>query len=246
MITMKTLLLILLFVFTQQLVHAQFNDSTHYLIGYTSTGVINKTNNNRSYVLNNGIRFTLNRQQASLNAASSWVYGQQQATKTNNDFSSTVDFDLYKNIRQLYYWGIGNYDRSYSLKVNNRLQAGAGLGYSIFRDQNANLVISDGIIYERSDLTDANSKQDVYETLRNSLRVKFRWVIKDFITLDGMHFLQNSLSINDDYIIKSNTNFSLKLRKWLNFTTSLTYNKITRTNRENLLFTFGLTAERYF
>lgn len=225
---------------------AQLNDSTHHYISYASTGIINKTNTNRSYVLTNLLKFTLDRKQITLNAAASYVYGQLQETKTNNDFSSTVDFDLYKNIHRFYYWGLGSYDKSYSLKVNDRLQAGAGVAYNFFKGEKALLVLSDGLLYERSDLFDANGTRDIYQTVRNSARLKFKWIITDLLTLDGTHFLQNSLTVKNDYIIKSSTSLSLKLRKWLSFSTALQYNKITRSDRENLLLTFGLTAERFF
>ncbi len=243
---MKKSGLLLVGLIMQTCLYAQFNDSTHYLVGYTSTGIINRTENNKSYLLSNALRFTLNRQYVSLNVASSYVYGQQQDTKTNNDFSSTLDFDLYKNIHRLYYWGLANYDKSYSLKINDRLQAGAGLAFRFLKNESANILVSDGLLYENSDLVDANGKRDAYQTVRNSLRVKYHWVVTDFIILDGTNFLQNSLADKKDYLLKSNTTLSLKLRKWLNVTTALQYNKITRTGRENLLLTFGLAAEKYF
>ena len=66
------------------------------------------------------------------------------------------------------------------------------------------------------------------------------------ISIDGIGFIQNSLNYGDDYILKINLNASLRLLKWVSFTTAFSYNKITKTNRENLLFTYGLTFERYF
>lgn len=225
---------------------SQFKDSLHYYVYYGSTGVINKTNDGNSFVLSNGLKFSVSKKLMTLNSSNSWIYGEQQVRKTNNDFSSVLDFDIYKNTRKLYYWGLGNYDKSYSLKIIDRLQVGAGLGYTFFKTNTANLVFSDGLIYESSDLLKADKTRDKYHTFRNSARLKFRWVIKDMLTLEGVQFLQNSLSDKDDYIIKTNATASLKLVKWLNFTTAINYNKLTRTNRENLLVTFGLTVEKYF
>jgi hypothetical protein len=71
-------------------------------------------------------------------------------------------------------------------------------------------------------------------------------VIREIITLDGSDFLQHSLDDGSDYIIKSNTNLSVKLLKWLSVTASVTYNKLNATRRENLLVNYGLTFERYF
>lgn len=181
-----------------------------------------------------------------LNTSNSWVYGEQQVSKTNNDFSSILDFDIYKNIRKLYYWGLGSYDKSFSLKINDRLQAGLGVGFTFLNTKTANIVFSDGIIYERNDLISAGNINNKYATFRNSARLKFRWVIRDLLVVEGVHFLQNSLSDNKDYIIKSNSSASFKLMKWLNFTTTVNYNKLTRTKRENLLITFGLNVEKYF
>ncbi len=243
---MNRFVIVLFFMVVSQFAFAQFNDSVHYYIYYGSTGVLNKTNDGNSFVLNNTLRFSVSKKIMTLNTTNSYVYGEQRLNKTNNDFSSILDFDIYKNIRKLYYWGLGNFDKSFSLKINNRGQAGGGLAYRFIKTPTAELVLSDGIIYERSDLQKADATRDVYETLRNSARLRFRWVIKDILVLDGLQFFQNSLSDKNDYIIKSTTTASFKLRKWLNFTTALNYNKLSKTQRENLLVTFGLTVEQYF
>src|SRR5688572_28578762 len=128
--------------FAVQQSQAQFNDSTHHMLAYSATGIINKTNNNRSYLLNNEVRYTLNSTKITLNAAAGYVYGQLQDMKTNNDFSSTVDCDLFKTSHRLYYWALGSYDKSYSLKINDRLQAGGGVAYNFIRKANALLVLS--------------------------------------------------------------------------------------------------------
>jgi hypothetical protein len=66
------------------------------------------------------------------------------------------------------------------------------------------------------------------------------------VVIDGSNFLQNSLDRKQDYIIRSTTNLSFKLQKWLSLTTSLNYNRANRTQSENLLLTYGLTVEKYF
>ncbi|MBB5394566.1 DUF481 domain-containing protein [Mucilaginibacter sp. AK015] len=92
----------------------------------------------------------------------------------------------------------------------------------------------------------ANNKRDVYQTYRNSLRLQFRFNISDRVVIDGSNFLQNSMQQQSDYIIRSTTSLSFKLQKWLSLTTSLNYNRLNRTNSENLLFTYGVTAEKWF
>jgi len=141
---------------------------------------------------------------------------------------------------------LANYNTSYSLKVNNELLAGAGIAYSIIDRKNAYLNVSDGVLYDTSDLTLPDNNRDVYQTYRNSFRLSFKFGIDDKLELNSKSFLQNSFQNSSDYIIKSTTNFSFKLNKWLDLTTALTYNRQNRTQGENLLFTYGLTLEKYF
>jgi hypothetical protein len=225
---------------------AQFNDSVHHNIGYAASGIINQTNEGNSFVLNNSAKFNINKKNKFFNSNAGWVYGRQNGQLTNNDVTATLDFDIYGKIPRLYYWGLAGYDKSYSLKINDRFQGGLGLGYNLLNKKEASLVISDGILYEYSDLEDTASSHDRYHTLRNSLRVKYHFVWMGIITLDGIQFWQPSLSSKTDYIIKSTNSLSLKLKKWLNFTSSLIYNKVNRTQSKNLLFTIGLSADYYF
>lgn len=226
---------------------AQFNDSVFHYVRYAATGIVNKTNDANSFVLSNNLRYGLKKKTTSLNSNTSWIYGQQKSTLTNNDFASTLDFNIFRSdSAKLYYWGLLNFDKSYSLKINHRLQTGLGLAYNFVDNNKFFFNLSDGILYETSNLKLTDSTNDTYNTFRNSFRVRYRLTIKEIIVLDGMNFLQNSLKDGDDYIIKSVNTLTIKLRKWLGLSTSLTYNRINRTGRENLLFTFGLTAETYF
>lgn len=232
---------------------SQYTDSATRLIGYSSTGVLNKTNNGSSYVLNNNLRFGISKKIYSLNFASGWVYGAHQSVLTNNDVTSSLDFNIYKAPPHFYYWGLATHTASYSLKIRYQLQSGLGIGYNIIESRNAliersnaSLIISDGILYETNNLILKDSMTDIYHTFRNSLRLKFRWVIQNIIVIDGTNFWQPSLTNGNDYIIRSLSNLSVKLNKWLNLTASVTYNKYNRTASENLLFTYGLSAEKYF
>ena len=226
---------------------AQFNDSIHHYIRYAATGIINKTDDTRSYLLSNTLRYNLRKKNRSLNFNGSHVFGQQNKTTTNNDFSSTLDFNLFpKDSAKIYYWGLLNFDKSFSLKINTRMQTGVGLAYNFIDNSTRFFNISEGILFEKSDLKMDNGSKDIYQTFRNSLRVRYRFVFSKIIVWDGTNFLQNSLSNRHDYIIKSSNTVSLKLRKWLSITTAVTYNKLNLTSRENLLITFGLLAETYF
>lgn len=225
---------------------SQYTDSTHHYTSLSSTGVINNTKDGNSYVITNALKFGIRKKSIALNSTNSWVYGQQQDRLTNNDFSAVLDFNVYKTFDNFYYWGLLNYDKSYSLKINNRLQAGLGVAYSFVDQPKAYLNISDGILYESSDLNLGDTAKSVYNTFRNSLRLRYRFVIRELVVLDGTNFWQPSLSYGNDYILKFNNSLSFKLNKWISFTTAATYNKVSRTARENLLLTFGLTLEKYF
>ncbi len=243
---MGKLILSLLCLFFAKVTLSQFTDSTHYLLAYASTGVINKTNNSHSYVFSNTLRFATRKKSISLNSSNSWIYGWQQENLTNNDFSSSLDFNLFKTFPHFYYWGLANYDKSYSLKIVNRLQAGLGVAYSFIDREAAFFNISNGILYEASKLNINDTVINKYQTLRNSLRVRSRFVINNMIVIDATQLWQPSFYDKKDYILKSSFGLSVKLVKWLNFTTAVDYNRVNRTQRENLLITFGLSAEKYF
>lgn len=242
----KKLVSLILVIFSSLLTYSQFNASIHHYVNFSSTGVLNKTNNGNSYVLTNGLRFNISKKNIRLNSTNSWIYGEQQKRLTNNDFSSTLDFNLFKTKSYFYYWGLANYDKSYSLKINNRLQAGAGVAYNIIDTTTAFFNISDGILYENSNLKSDDNTNNYYSLFRNSFRLRYRFVIKEIIIFDGSNFLQNSLSDSDDYIIKSINSVSVRLKKWLKITAATNYNRNQKTNSETLLITFGLTAEKYF
>jgi len=238
------LLLIIAGCFTKSA--AQFNDSIQHYINYATTGVVNRTNESQSFLISNALRFQIKKKRIALNNSNSFIYGEQQQRITNRDLSLNLDFIVQTTLPHFYYWGLINYDKSYSLKINNRIQTGIGVAYSIFDKPAIFVNISDGILYENSNLIITDSTNNAYETFRNSLRLRFRIIIKEMVTLNSTSYFQNSLSDGNDYIIQSVNNLSIKLKKWLSFTTAVTYNKVQRTHRENLLLTFGLTAEKYF
>ncbi|MBS1565309.1 MAG: DUF481 domain-containing protein [Bacteroidetes bacterium] len=255
----KNLLLFLLLAFTgpvfsQQVDSTHYTDTVHYHLNYAATGIINNANGVHSYVLTNAMKFNISRKSATINLSGSWIYGEQQKQLMNNDFSSGLDFDLYKSLRHFYYWGLATYNTSYSLKVNGQIQTGVGVGYNVVDKKNMVLILSDGLLYENGDLYEivyhadgTNSYQrSVYNTVRNSFRLLFHYNIRDLIVLDGTDFFQHSLSSFNDYIIRATQSVSLKLSKLLSFTTTLTYNKFTRTGAENLLLNFGLTLDKNF
>ncbi|WP_295128127.1 DUF481 domain-containing protein [uncultured Chitinophaga sp.] len=225
---------------------AQFSDSVHYYVKYASTGSFNRTEDAKSFLLNNALAFKVSQKRVMLNADASYIYGRQDQSQTNNDVSSSINFNLYGNNRRFYYWGLTSYDKSYSLKINNRFQGGLGVAYDVIRRPTAVVNLSDGILFENADLILKDTIPDKYQTFRNSFRVYYKWTIKSIIVLEGTQYWQQSLATGSDYILKSNNALSIKLRSWLAITAALNYNKVNRTGRENLFMNYGLTVEKYF
>jgi hypothetical protein len=212
----------------------------------SSTGSYNKAINVVTYLFTNNLDFGLKKKIISLSFDNNWIYGRSGGNLTNNDYSSTLQFNLYKSLPHFFYWGLASYNTSYSLKINGQALAGAGAAYSIFDRKKVFLNISDGLVFDHSDLVLPDSSRLHYQTVRNSFRIMFKFVIKDIFSIDGSDFLQNSFVRSSDYIIKSTTNVSLKLNKWINLTSSLQYNNEKRTQSSNLTFTYGLKFDRFF
>ena len=185
----KSYLLFILFVFLSSISFAQFNDSVHHRFSFASTGTINKTQETSSYVLTNAAGYEVNKKKIGFNAGASWIYGQQDKKLSNNDVSVSSNLDFLKNVQKLYYWALLNFDESYSLKINYRFQSGVGVGYTFVNNPALNLVVSDGFLYETSDLTDPVLGKDIYQTVRNSFRVKYKWSFKNTVILQGTDFI---------------------------------------------------------
>lgn len=233
--------------FTHHNAFAQFNDTTNYYINLSSIGIANKTNDRESWLLNNHFKFSIYKKQISLNTSAVMIYGEQNGLLSNRDFIGALDFNYYLKDKPTYFWGLATYEKNYSLKINNRIQTGVGVGYNLLQRDNMHINISDGILYEHSDLPLTAEGEDIdYTTFRNSFRLKYRFVFNNIITFDGSDFIQHSLSDRSDYILRSQNNLSLKLLRWLSITAGVTYNKLSKTGRENLLMNYGITIERYF
>lgn len=225
---------------------AQLNDSIHHQLRLTTTGNYNRTNDTRQFLFNNSILFRLERKETSLNANGKWVYGRNTTAVTNNDFTSGLEFNLNKTFPNFYYWGFANFTSSYSLRVRQQWQSGVGIAYRIWNNKNIMLSISDGILYEYSHINKEATAPAIYETYRNSLRINCRVKLPPILSFNVMGYYQPSLSIKDDYIISCTSGIDVKLLKWLSCNASFSYNKITRTRRENMIISYGLVVEKFF
>lgn len=226
---------------------AQFSDSIHHYIVYSTTGIINNTNNSRAYLVSNAVQYRIRKQKRSLNLSSSYIYGKQQRRKSNDDFTVTMDFNLFpKDSSRLYYWGLLNYDKSFSLNIVSRMQAGLGAAYNFFNDEKRFINLSDGILYEYSNVKLNDSTNDKRNLARNSLRLRYRFQIQKIIVINGTNLLQTAFGNSEDYIVKLDNSINLMLRTWLSFKLAFNYNRNNLSDRENMLITLGLSAEKYF
>lgn len=224
---------------------AQWSDSTHYFVQLSSTNSINRANAKSAYLFNNGLRFSIRKEQVTLNLNNSWLYGQQDGAKTNNDYSATFDANFYRSGRKFFYWGLANYNTSFSLHIKNQLLAGTGVAYSFFDSEAAYLNLSDGFLFDASSIL-VGDRNVHYQTIRNSLRLAYKFVIAERITFQGSNFFQPSMRDGSDYNLRLNNDLSFLLFRGLSLKAALTYNRINRTASENLLFTYGVAFERYF
>lgn len=226
---------------------AQTTDTLHpHKIKIASSGSFNHTHDGITYLFNNAVNYSYSKKNFSLNSNSTYVYGNTPNDLTNNDFNTSLNFNYISTIPKFYYWGLVNFTSSYSLKVKEQLQSGLGIAYRFIQNDKTRFVVSDGILFERSNIIQEDNTGLSYQTFRNSLRVQFSTQYKDLLTFSSVGFYQPSLNYGGDFIINANATLGIKVWKWLSFTTTVTYNNVSRTQRENLLFTYGFVAERLF
>lgn len=243
---MRGLFIICFFLLRSLCSSAQFSDSITHYFRVAASGNLNRSNNATAYLLSNEARYSVRKKRTTLNTVATWLYGEQGSRLTNNDFVATADFNLYRDSSNLYYWALANYTTSYSLKINNQVQTGLGLAYNFVNTASAWLNLSDGILYERSHLATGDPNRNQYHTFRNSLRLAYRFIIRKNLTVAGTNFLQSSLGNGNDYIVRTSNSLVLKLNQWISVGTTISYNQFKRTGTENLLFTYGIVAEKYF
>lgn len=225
---------------------AQENDTIVNYLNASSTGTFNKTDDFHSYLFSNSLNYSIKRKAIKANVAGKWLYGKQQNILVNNDFNNSFDLNLYKTFPDFYYWVLVNYNRVYSLKINNQVQYGAGVAYNIVSKPKFVLNLSDGIINDYSDVYVMDTNRVIYQTLRNSARLQVKIKIGERFTFSSISFLQSSLKDHNDYIIKHETMLLLKLFKWLSLSSRFTYDHVASTRKQNLYLTYGLTIDHYF
>lgn len=226
---------------------AQMNDSTHHYLNAGLSGTLNQSSGSKNYLLSNALKYRFYKRKSELNANAAWIYGQNKEGITNNDVTTALDFNIYRDTAsRLNYWGLAAYTSSYSLRINSQFQAGLGAAYKLIDNGLLYFRVSNGILFEQSDIAPTDSTREHDHTFRNSLRLQLRWHPYHALSFEGTSFWQPSIKHIDDYIVTCQLGLSLKLVKWLSLSTRLNYNRINRTGKENLLFTYGVLFERYF
>lgn len=244
----RSILLLLLCCFIGEKTFAQFNDSVHHQIGANLSGTMNRSPVAKTYLLNNGFKYSLNKKRTQLNFNNAWIYGENSGKLTNNDYNAALDFNIFRhNQARLNYWGLAGYTTSYSLKIGHQLQTGLGAAYKLIDKEGvAMLRISDGILYEANTILTPDNAKESYSTFRNSLRVQLRLYHKKIISFESTAFWQPSLEYKNDYIVNTQLALNIKLLQWLSLSTRYNYNRISRTDRENMLFTYGIVIDHFF
>ncbi|MFA6150172.1 MAG: DUF481 domain-containing protein [Chitinophagaceae bacterium] len=242
-----TIRLIFISVILSSSVSAQFSDTIDYYVAANLAGNINKTTASVNYLFNNGAKFSIQKDKLAFNTSNNWLYGENAGKLVNNDFTSSTDFNIYRKKNDRFnYWGLANYTSSYSLKIKKQFQGGAGIAYKVIDNPGLMLRVSDGVLYETSNVVINDSTDQVYNTFRNSLRIQCRYKFKKILSFESAAFWQPSLRYSNDYIVQVNAGLNLKLMKWLSFTSKFNYTRVSRTMRENMLITYGIILEQYF
>ena len=96
--------ILLLLVSATAAARAKWSDSTNYFIKLSSTNSINRANDKSAFLFDNSLGLSIRKERVSLNWNNTWLYGQQDGTKSNNDFSTTFDANFYRPGRKFFYW----------------------------------------------------------------------------------------------------------------------------------------------
>lgn len=222
-------------------------DSLRHEIHANFSGTINQTSEGSVYQLTHTLNYGYKQERMTFNARAGMIFGQSLGNLTNRDFNVGSDINVFwDDAKKWYAWGLGNGINSYSLKINHQFQVGGGLAWNAIDEKHISLNISDGLVYEQSEIISGEGELINYSTLRNSMRINFRYTWKEAITFRTTNYWQPSLTVANDNIITSNTELQIKLWKWVHINSKLQYNMISRTEKENIIFSYGLSLQHRF
>ncbi len=248
-------LFVLLFinVITCNLIFAKKADTIpkFHKLQINANGSLNITPLDRVYLLNNQIGYSFTKDRVELNSNAKWIYGFNNSGLVNNDFTGTLDGNFFHDTEKRFNsWILGSFVSSYSLRIISEYQGGAGVAYLFFDDKKNktfNLKISNGLIIEESHFYNPENIQSNYNILRNSLKVNFKLLmLNKRITMESATMWQPALNKANDYNFRTSATLNIPIWEFLSLQTRYEYNFITRTQRENTLLNYGITAKFNF
>jgi hypothetical protein len=224
---------------------AQFNDSTRYYLGYSLTGSYNKNHLNTSFVLSNSLQFKHKAEDLLYNLNLRHVLGKQQYRTVNNDFTGLFDVNRFLFFPGFYTWGLASYSSLFSVNVDHQVQIGAGIAYNLVNKKRFKLNLSDGIIYDFSQIRVSDSIPLTYGTYRNSVRLQVKLFVKEFFTLQSAVYVQHSLKTSHDMIIRGEGELILHLSDVIKGNMKVQYNQFSLTEQKSLFITWGILLNKY-
>ena len=224
------------------------SDTLQYKLGLANTGILNHTRLLNAYTLSNTVKLGIKGRKTELDAAANYTYGVTDNELVNNDFTGNLSGNRYVFAdRRFYIWGLGAYESSYSLGVASRTQVGGGIAWSPIDSPRAYLNFSEGVLVETANIRQPDGNTVTNQTLRNSFRFRFRFASEgDRVVFEGTNSIQNSFKDFNDYLLRLNNALTVKVYKGIGLTAAVAYNKITATDRENLLLTLGFKVDYIF
>jgi hypothetical protein len=225
---------------------AQLSDSTGNYLAYAFTGNYNQANKVAGFLSSHSVAFGHRSDAWACHLNLKHLYGRQRQELTNNDLTVHFDVNRYAFVPRFYFWGLASYGAVYSLKVHTQFQTGAGAAYDLISTGGIEVNVSDGLLYDYSDVDLSESTRLVRQTPRNSLRLRLRLKAGVHGSLQSAYMLQNSLEHGNDLIHKAETTIMVRIRGQLSARFHVQYCGMSSTDRETLLAVFGLHFSRSF
>ncbi len=223
----------------------------YHTLRMAANGSMNITPADRVQLFTNQLIYAYSRDRLEFNSNSKWIYGSNLAGLTNNDFIGLVDGNYFHDSeKRLNSWILGSYTSSFSLNIFNEYQAGAGVAYKVLDDRKngfISLKLSNGFIWEESNFLNPEGVRDNYSIIRNSLRVQLKlFLLQRKISLESTTYWQPALNKAGDYNLRTANVLNIPVWQFFSLQTRWEYNYIARTEKENTLFNYGISARFTF
>ncbi len=219
-----------LFVSAQQ---EEPKDTTEFSYKIGISGYYNRTSTSDALISNYNGNLTRVSNKTDCSLSTTYLWGVSNNILSNDDFFGNLFLDFRKK-KKTFIWTMSQFDRSFSLNIRYRVQTGGGLGFYLLRDENNTISITNGFLYDASNINDV---------VRNSCRLKISKKHKHY-KFETVGFYQPALSDEEDYIIKINTSLDIKIKHHTYLQFVFQNNQSTKTNKSNLLYTIGINYQK--